>query len=210
MGGGEKYALIGLAPYSFNFDESKTYGENFRLLQYCIALNDIHNFWLPIEEYRNLFNANYLSQKLNFEENEIVSVTPVPTKISNINPGTQIYWRDRIDKWADRNFPETRAENIKILDDYLSLCEKNNLIPIVFLPPFTEAYMKNFSHQKLDEFHHLVKEILKNHSKAVFIDGWKFKGFSDEDFLDVDHMNIQGAAKFSAILNNVIEQIENR
>ena len=52
-------------------------------------------------------------------------------------------------------------------------------------------------------------KILSGCDYAYFVDGWKLSGFSDDDFYDVSHMNIQGSAKFSAILNDFIEQLEN-
>ena len=72
----------------------------------------------------------------------------------------------------------------------------------------SEGYIKHFSKQKIDEFYYLVCEAQKKHLSTVFIDGWKIQVFSDEDFGDVDHLNFQGAAKFSTILNNIIENIE--
>lgn len=90
----------------------------------------------------------------------------------------------------------------------MTLCEENNIRPIMFLPPMTEGYMKYFSRQKLDEFYYLVEQACRKHSSAIFIDGWRLQGFTDEDFLDVDHMNIRGAAKFSAFLNDFIESLK--
>ena len=116
--------------------------------------------------------------------------------------------RKRIDVWKDRSYPSTVKENFQIFDDYLTLCEKNNIRPIMFNPPLTEGYMRYFDRQKLDEFYYLVSELQKKHPKAVFCDGWKFEGFSDDYFVDVDHMNLNYAAKFSEILNGVIEQLE--
>ena len=208
-GGGKiKYALIGLAPYSFHFDESKTYGENFRILQYVIALNDVHNFWLPIEKYKSLLRDDYLNFKLPLE-NEMNSVTPLSKEVHHISLNSRFLARDRIDVWKDRYFLETLKENVKILDDYLTLCEENNVRPIIFTAPMTYGYMKYFNKKKLDELHCVIADALRKHSAAVFFDGWRLPIFSDENFWDVDHMNIQGAAKFSAILNDFIEKLEN-
>jgi len=72
----------------------------------------------------------------------------------------------------------------------------------------TEGYMKYSSRQKLDEFYYIVQTAQKKFSSAVFFDGWKLKAFDDTNFWDVNHLNIKGAAKFSAILNNFIETLE--
>ena len=78
----------------------------------------------------------------------------------------------------------------------------------MFLPPLTEAYMRYYNKEKLEEFYSLVNQLQKKHSSSVFFDGWKLEGFSDDYFTDVDHMNLNYASKFSTILNNVIENLE--
>jgi len=88
------------------------------------------------------------------------------------------------------------------------LCEKNNARPIMFLPPLSKGFVKCFDNLKLDEFYYLVSQAQRKHPAAVFFDGWKLNNFSYEDFSDGVHLNLNGAAKFSAILNNVIEQLE--
>ena len=85
----------------------------------------------------------------------------------------------------------------------------SNKLEVMFLPPMTEGYMRYFSKQKLDEFYYLIDSAMKKHSSAVFVDGWKLPGFSDSDFFDVSHLNLQGSTKFSAILNDFVEQLEN-
>ena len=200
--------MICLAPYSLHYDESKTISQNCRILQYVIALNDVHNFWLPIEKYKSLLRDDYLNFKLPLE-NEMNSVTPLSTEVHHISLAGRLAARERIDVWKDKYFPETLKENVKILDDYLTLCEENNVRPIIFTAPMTYGYMKYFSKKKLDELHCVIADALRKHSVAIFLDGWKLQGFSDDDFFDVDHMNIQGAAKFSMILNDFIEKLEN-
>ena len=206
-----KYALIGLAPYSFHYDLSKTFGsENWRLLQYLIAFDDIHNFWLPPEIYRGLFNQEFLLQRLSLDNFDTNNVYIEKRFARPLGWAERIIARNGIDVWKNKNYPETRNENIKILDNYLTLCEENDIRPLIFLPPFSEGYIKHFSKQKIDEFYYLVREAQKKHPSAAFVDGWKIQGFSDADFGDVDHLNFQGAAKFSTILNDVIENIESK
>ena len=105
--------------------------------------------------------------------------------------------------------PKTRDENIKILDDYLTLCEENNIRPVMFTVPLTEKHMGVFNKQRLEEFHVLIEQALNKHPDARFFDGWKLQDFSYADFYDHGHMNIYGAAKFSTYLNEFIEQLDN-
>lgn len=106
-------------------------------------------------------------------------------------------------------YPKTRDENIKILDDYLTLCEENNIRPVMFTVPVTEKYVATFNKKLFEEFHDLIGQALNKHPDARFLDGWDWKGVTYEDFKNHSHLNIYGAAKFSAYLNDFIEQLDN-
>lgn len=196
--------LIGLAPYSFNYDLSKSKKINFRLLKYVIAFNDLHNFGVSIDDYKNLLRKEYLDFKIPISN---MTIDGIRSAGKIIDSKTRITARNEIDSWKDKFFLETREENIKILDEYLTLCEKNNVQPIIFLPPMTSGYVKNFSRKMLDEFYYLIEEALKKHPTAYFVDGWKIKNFVDSDFRDITHLNKNGAKKFSDIFNSFIEII---
>ena len=142
-------------------------------------------------------------------ESEMDGVTSLSTEVQNISLAGRLAARERIDKWKNKSYPDTVKENAKILDEYLTLCEENNVCPIIFTAPMTYGYMKYFNKKRLDELHCVIADALRKHSAAVFFDGWRLPIFSDENFWDVDHMNIQGAAKFSMILNDFIEKLEN-
>ena len=206
-GGGIKYALIGLAPYSFHYDESKSTFSNFRMLQYCVAFNNMHNFVFSADEYRKFFRNEFLSTTLPTDSLDLNNVYYVKSP-RQMNVFDKMNMVNLSDTWTDKNYPDTKKENIKILDDYLTLCEKNNARPIMFLPPLSKGFVKCFDNLKLDEFYYLVSQAQRKHPAAVFFDGWKLNNFSYEDFSDGVHLNLNGAAKFSAILNNVIEQLE--
>lgn len=177
-------------------------------MSHLIAFNDLHNFYVPAEIYGKFFRKEYLSARLPLEPFDLNNPFGAKKPLFFMTPEKRLDARRIIDVWIERNFPDTRAENVQILDDYLTLCEGNNIRPIMFQPPMTEAYTKYFNKQWLDEFYCIVRQACRKHPSAVFIDGWQLKGLTDRDFYDVDHMNIQGAAKFSMWLNHCIEQLE--
>lgn len=190
--------LIGLAPYSFNYDQSLGYDANFSVLPYFIAFNDVHNFWLSADEYKNLFNEKYFSRE-NFND---VEKKFLPSE--GMSYPAKMNVREYVEAWNGRNFANTREENIKIFDDYLALCEKNSVRPVIFLPPASEGFMKHFSKERLGELYQIVNDALRKHSTAKFFNGWNLAGFSDKYFYDAEHFNIEGAKKFSEILNDFI------
>lgn len=197
-----KYALIGLAPYSFHFDLSQAFVLKNRLLPYLIAFNDIHNFPIPIDVYKKFLREEWLTQKVSIKK---VNINGIKSEKVMANP---LKTDNGIRPWTGKYYPKTREENIKILDDYLTLCEENGIRPVMFMAPLTEKYIENFNPQLLEEFYALLEQARQKHSTAVFVDGYKWHGTTYADFYDHQHVNMHGAAKFSAYLNDFIEQLE--
>lgn len=211
MGGGHSrfhYALIGLASFSFNYDTSKATNLSFLMLHYLISFGDVHNFHMPAEDYKKLLRPQYFSMRLPLEPFDVNNPFGTKTPLRFMTPKVRLEAREVINSWSRRYFPETRDENVKILDDYLTFCGQNHIRPVMFLPPATEGYKKHFNKPMIDEFYYIVGQACKKHPYAIFIDGWKLQGFTDRDFYDASHMNIQGAAKFSTFLNSVIEKLD--
>ena len=174
-----------------------------------MAFQDLHNFWLSSERYLNIFRKEFLDIKLPVEKMSLNNFCSFSGgQIKTMDFKSRLNMRNMIDDWKDKNYPESVKENVRILDDYLTLCEKNNVRAIMFIPPMTEACKKYFNQKLLNEFYYLVREAQKKHSSAIFFDGWKLQGFTDADFSDATHLNVQGGMKFSSILNNFIESLE--
>ena len=205
-----RYALIGLAAYIFHYDHSKASKYQFMLWQYLIAFGDMHNFRVPVDVCKKFFHEKYLTAKISTEPMDLNNPFYAKFPMQSMKPQSQPDARPKNGGLLKRDYPATRDENIKILDDYLTLCEEHHIRPIMFLPPSTETYKKHSNGQRLDEFHYLVGQAQKKHPSAIFLDGWKLKGLTNGDFYDYGHLNLQGAAKFSAFLNKFIESIEAR
>ena len=173
-----------------------------RLLSYFITFNDLHNFPMDIDIYKKFLREDLWAEKLHFESFD--ASNPYGCRSSAVMNSEDI--RKITNTWNDKYYLKTRNENIKILDDYLTLCEENNIRSVLFMVPSSEKYMKKFNPQMLEEFYSLVKQALSKHSTTVFFDGWKLPDFTYEDFYDHEHLNIYGAAKFSTCLNDFIEE----
>ena len=174
-----------------------------------MAFKDLHNFWLSSERYLNIFRKEFPDIKLPVEKMSLNNFCSFSGgQIQTMDFKSRLNMRNMIDDWKDKNYPDSVKENVRILDDYLTLCEKNNVRPIMFIPQMTEACKKYFNQKLLNEFYYLVREAQKKHSSAIFFDGWKLQGFTDADFSDATHLNVQGGMKFSSILNNFIESLE--
>lgn len=162
---------------------------------------------MPADDYKQFFREEWLTKKLPlspFNANK-----PYGGNAQSKTAMAQKAIDAKTNTWAGNSRPKTRDKNVKILDDYLTLCEENNVRPIMIRVIVSEKYIKNFNPQLLDEFNILVEQACQKHHGACFFDGWKLEGFTYDDFYDHGHLNIHGAAKFSAYLNDFIEQIDN-
>ena len=117
---------------------------------------------MTVESYGKIFRKEYLSISLPLEPFDLNNpyMTPKTTPRS-ITPQKRFEALKIIDDRAKKS-PEIRNEDVKISDDYLMLCEQNNICPIMFLPSMAEGYKKHFNKQILYEFYYRVRQACKS------------------------------------------------
>ena len=145
------------------------YTVSHNILDYTVALNDLHNFYLPPEQYKSLFNENFLAYKLPFEDFDINNVMLEKNPMHVMDFTAHLKEREIIEIWNTVYFPKTREENLKTFDDYLALCREKNVRPIICTSPVSECYKKYFSKKMISEFNHDINEFLKKYPEAVFL-----------------------------------------
>ena len=110
--------------------------------------------------------------------------------------------------WLTRRFPETVKEYKKIFYDYLELCKKFDITPIVTMFPVTHIYREFFSKQVCDETYYIIRQAQKIYN-FHFLNKYNFdEGVELKDFCDANHLNNSGAKKFSTFINNYIMELE--
>ena len=204
-----KYALLGLAPYRLHYDQSKSKITTY-LTRYFYTLHDMHNFPLSYEELTKIFKPSFLA-KLNedfksyvvkFKEDLEFAARPISYYFA-------LQALKDIDHWDNRYYPATVEENKKILDDYLTLLEKFHIQPIFFLTPMIKEYCDRFNKKMLQELFDYLNELYRRND-FIFVNGWAMNGFDDYDFWDIRHLNVTGAKKFSAKINQIVMQLEGK
>lgn len=151
-----KYALIEIAPYKFHYDLSKSTNLQCLMLHYLIAFGDLHNFHMSAEDYKKLLRPEYFSIELPLEPFDVNNPFYVKKPLCFMTPQSRLKIIKKKDGGGGKDFNETRTENIKILDDYLTLCEQNTIRPIIFLMPMSTGHMKLYNRPRLDECRYLV------------------------------------------------------
>ena len=209
-----KYAIIGITPFSFQYDESRSGGirsEQFFMLKYYLTFKDVHHFHVSAESIEQIFNEDFLQLK-DKQFSETFSRSNYHNhadKLKVIDLPILMKCRKRAEVYKHRYFPETVLENKKIFFDYLELCQKHNVIPIVTVFPVTKIWREFFPKRLLDEFFVIISEARKKYH-FHFIDKLNFDDHLEtKDFIDADHINISGARKISKFINDYIMQLEN-
>lgn len=211
-GGGLRYSVIGLAPYSFHFDLSKS-SESWRVATYALALADVHNYHVGINTLSGIFYTGFQHALQQVENEEKIDFNdPVGSRLQNdysLTAIQRLMARERAETWKIKRFPATVEENIDLLLSYLGLCRKRRIVPIVVVFPVSEIYRRYFSTQMLREFYNILHEIRKS-NEIVLLDFFDSEEFHYDDFFDVDHLNRAGARKVSKKINDSIMRIEQR
>lgn len=98
--------------------------------------------------------------------------------------------------------------NIAYLNKLIKLLKMNNLRPVLITTPFTEYYNRNFSMETYDDFYSIIKNISLN-MQMPYLDYSHDTRFERniELFIDSDHLNKNGRAKFTKIVFSDIEKI---
>jgi hypothetical protein len=97
----------------------------------------------------------------------------------------------------------TVAQNIELLENLITTLQSHNVTTVCITTPLHTNYVKNINHT-IDAFNKVkIKEIEKKYVLQYF-DYSEDKRFVDTDFVNLDHLNTQGANKFSEIIRKEV------
>jgi len=97
-------------------------------------------------------------------------------------------------------YQEAKVENCKILQNFV---QKNGQLQLVYvIPPFSEEYCEKISEEMKVDNERIMKKININ-----FIDFNRINNYSSEYFIDADHLNDEGAKKFTIELVEIMRQM---
>ncbi len=108
-------------------------------------------------------------------------------------------------KRADRHnklykYQDACVDNCKKLQSFV---QKNGQMQLLYvIPPFSKEYCEKISEEMIIENERAMKKLNIN-----FIDFNRMKKYSSEYFIDADHLNDEGAKKFTSELVEVMKQM---
>lgn len=149
--------------------------------------------------------GSYYGKLLKRQQNNILSIQGEIWPEKSVEEKEQYAIKRAADHNKLRKHEQTRLENNIIVKEMVEFLEKHDIIPIFVIFPFTRWYKKYFDpFYKKDIF-----ELLNSLSQQVeFLDMNEVEGFDDMDFLDTDHLNLNGAEKATSLLLDFLETID--
>ena len=194
-----KFVLIGLAPYSFRYDNAKAFSVCSRHLQYMLALNaperNFHDQILKVivnYNYKNTFmSATSDRADLNFDHLRTAVNRELPVK-------AVLDWENELKNLTKNFYPETVAENFQILKDYIKLRLDNGAKPVGVVFPFAPAMRENYSAELLTPFRLAIRQLEESYDFTC-IDLFDLE-LGYDCFYNMSHLNLRGAAIVSSML----------
>jgi hypothetical protein len=226
-----KYWIVGISYYAFDFD-IKYGSDSFRILNtYYPLFFDSHGLDIP-QNYKveknmkcNQENSNilnYIFEDSNFpftisgifgqdyiseteksiwrHENQLNGAT-----IEDISEMDRLCLAEQRTAFHNKfDYPNTRFEYTRILQNVLHMFECYNIKPIFVIFPTTSYYRNCFSMEIRNRFYNIINDMRMRHEFQL-IDMFDSELFTLGDFADFDHLNEKGAKKMTFLLNSTIQ-----
>lgn len=101
------------------------------------------------------------------------------------------------------NLPPFQLKNLRRI---IQMANKNNWKVILITPPAYDSYVANLNEKQLDLTIKHCEEIEEDFDNVFYYNFLQDNSFSSCDFYDADHLNQEGANKFSQMLNMKIQK----
>lgn len=210
--------ILGLSSYSFRYDLSMT--QNPRTKEkpkvYYPIIKELHNYSNKNEVFKKyrvfeknfntIFQNDYINLIFEYGKSGFCSAwdNMINSKFDMRNLTIEDKQREvyLAERWNE-NYPKTTEENIRIFEEMLKYLEEKNINVVVVTNPVTEFYKNYFPENCQKEFNDIICNFQKEF-KFTFIDGYNMNCFKDSDFYDGSHLNMEGAKKFTEIINKYL------
>jgi hypothetical protein len=117
------------------------------------------------------------------------------------------WYKYRVNYTAETYFTNNEKKDIIMdLDDFIVRLKKHNITPVLFSSPTYSEYNAFLDKEVLFENKRDIQQLCHKHNIEYF-DYMKDNRFSKYDFNDPDHLNKNGAKKFSIFLNQDIASL---
>ncbi len=110
----------------------------------------------------------------------------------------------------NNTYPEMRSLKFctTMLDSISTWCERRKIHLVIVAMPVAPSFRQGCSPRQLAVRAQVLKQLLKRHPLVDYHDFRADSTFKISDFYDSDHLNMNGARKFTAILKRIVDNNE--
>lgn len=193
-----KYVIVSLCYFSFNGDLSLSKKTRGMIHRYIETIKKTHNYdnVRGIEMLHEIYKQTYSTDDY-YNDVYMKDFNKSISKFDIVNQ------KDLAKQHSSYNIPKTVIENELILDQYLTMLEKNGIKIIVTICPASKLYNKYYSMDSRERFYKSLNKIKEKH-KFQLLDYFYSEKFNENDYYDGSHLNVHGAKKFAEILQKDI------
>ncbi|WP_299780176.1 hypothetical protein [uncultured Formosa sp.] len=98
------------------------------------------------------------------------------------------------------------ADNFKSLETIIQECNKKSIKVLLVTMPAYSSYVEKLDSLQLEKTIRAGTLMSVNHDNCLYFNFLNDKRFGRQDFIDVDHLNTQGAEKFSKLIDSILTQ----
>lgn len=201
-----RLVVIGLAPYSFQYDSEYSFSAQAAYYQYYIAMgrnmDDVPNGAIV----KKIMNDQLALQiKSITAEGADLNYMSFKQQASQIFPLAEMMGAaEEVAKHHTKKFDATIIKkNLCYFEDYISLCLSHGTKPIIVIWPFAPNLRNNYSRDFLDAFRLLLSELQKRLGFGV-VDLFDLP-LGYDCFYNMVHLNMRGAMQASRALNGIMQ-----
>lgn len=205
-----KFAVIGLAPYSFEYDSSLAFSSSFYPLYYYPFFRDFKNTYSPKNLLTDILDEKEYDRLLSLADEEKADLNRNFIKKNHL--GKTFARKDVLNvlkeesSLSGKNYPNTVAENISIMEEYLDLLNYYKIKPVFCIMPFSKLLRTFYDSKKINEFRAIVDSFKEKYNICI-IDLWDFD-IENKYFYDVSHLNGDGAKIVSKFICKRLRQMK--
>jgi hypothetical protein len=99
-------------------------------------------------------------------------------------------------------------ENTRLLKTLIERANAKNIRVILYTSPAYESYAQNLNPEQWGKTIHLMDSLANTYENVSYYNFLSDPSFTEADYFDSDHLNVDGAKKLSLMLNKCIGQAE--
>lgn len=191
-----KFVIIGLAPYSFHFDNRQAFSISPRDVQFSLALNSWDDS-CPV--LPSLLSTSLQRGVDSITEKEADLDFDSVKRQEGISAEEIISWEAEIRNQDKRFLPNVFGANVQILEEYIDLCHAHGAFPVVVVWPFAPIIRKQYPQEVMSLFKQALGQMMK-YKHFLLLDLSSMQ-LSYDCFYKLSHLNRKGAEIASRLVN---------